>query len=464
LNALHWMSAAALGTAYARRVLSPVDVVQALLARVAAKDGQLHAFIHLDGERALEAARQAERDITAGRILGPLHGVPVGIKDIIDVAGQPTTCHSKIMLDHVAATDAEVVRRLRGAGAILLGKLALHEFAVGGPVFDLPFPPARNPWNTEHHPGGSSSGAGVAVAAGLLPLALGTDTGGSVRNPAGACGVVGLKPTYGVISRRGVFPLAFTLDHVGPLARCVDDAALLLEVIAGHDPGDPGSVAVAHGGGYSRDLQRGLNGLRIGFVRHFHESDMVADPEVAAALDEAARVLAGEGAEVRNVTLPPLAALNSVQRVIVLAESWAIHARWLRQRPGDYAEATRRRLMAGAFLSAGDYVQAQQLRARLMAAVDAAFDGIDVLLTANTMDPPCRIDDTAAHARTQPRQARCPFNLTGHPALAMMCGLSRNGLPLSLQFVGRNHDEATLMRVAAGYERAAGWHLRHPAA
>ena len=301
----HWLTATQISADYAARRLSPVELVRALLDRIAALDPRVHAFIKVDAEAALDAARLAEREIAAGRTRGHLHGVPVGVKDIIDVAGLPTTCHSKLLLDHVATEDAEVITRLRAAGAIILGKLSLHEFAIGGPAFDLPFPPARNPWNTRHHPGGSSSGSGAALAAGLVPLALGTDTGGSVRNPAGACGVVGLKPTYGLVSRRGVFPLAFTLDHVGPMARSVADIALLLDTLAGHDPADPGSVATASRR-FGADLDRGLHGLRIGFVRHFHETDMPADPEIAAALEEAARVLEAEGAHVRTVTLPSL--------------------------------------------------------------------------------------------------------------------------------------------------------------
>jgi aspartyl-tRNA(Asn)/glutamyl-tRNA(Gln) amidotransferase subunit A len=461
MNDLHWLTAAEIGEAYAARRLSPVELVQALLDRISAHDSQLNAFIAVDGEAALDEARQAEREILAGRVRGPLHGVPVGIKDIIDVAGQPTTCHSKIMLDNVAREDAPVISRLRAAGAIMLGKLSLHEFAIGGPSFDLPFPPARNPWNVDHHPGGSSSGSGAALAAGFVPLALGTDTGGSIRNPAGTCGVAGLKPTYGLVSRRGVFPLAFTLDHIGPMARSVRDIALALDALAGHDAGDPGSVATPHRH-FGADLTRGIRALRIGFVRHFHESDAVGHPEVIAALTEVARVLAKEGADVREVRLPPLQELAGVQRVIMLAESWAIHAKWLRERPGDYAQTSRAKLLGGAFVTSGDYVHAQQLRTRMMAAVDDAMRDVDVLLTASSFDPACRIDDAVELARTYPRQARSPFNLTGHPALAMMSGLSQTGLPLSVQFVGRAHGEVTLLRAAAAYERATKWHTRRP--
>ena len=290
MNDLHWMTAGEAARAIAARELSPVELTNALLERIGRLDPKLNVFIRLDGEAAIDAAKAAEAEIASGRLRGPLHGVPVGIKDIIDVAGLPTTCHSKVLIDNVAPADAACVSRLRGAGAIVLGKLSTHEFAIGGPSFDLPWPPARNPWNPDHHPGGSSSGSGAGLAAGLFPIALGSDTGGSVRNPASACGIVGLKPTYGLVSRRGVFPLSFTLDHVGPLTRTVTDNAMLLDVIAGHDPLDPGSNA-APAGHYGSRLEHGVRGLRIGFIRHFHEADMPADGEVTAALEEVARTL-----------------------------------------------------------------------------------------------------------------------------------------------------------------------------
>jgi aspartyl-tRNA(Asn)/glutamyl-tRNA(Gln) amidotransferase subunit A len=461
VSELHWLSAAEATHAFAARTLSPVELLQALLNRIEQLDPALNAFLRLDADAALDAARAAEKEIAAGHPRGPLHGVPVGIKDIIDVAGLPTTCHSKILLDNVKSADAVVVAKLRQAGAIILGKLSTHEFAIGGPSFDLPFPPARNPWNREHHPGGSSSGSGSGVCAGLFPIALGSDTGGSVRNPASACGVVGLKPTYGLVSRRGVFPLSFTLDHVGPLARTVADAALLLDAIAGHDPADPGSTPTTarH---FGRDLTRGIRDLRVGFVRHFHEIDMPANPEVTAALEDAARVLQAEGAEVRDVTLPSLNEFSAVNRVILGAEAFSIHAPWLRTRPGDYGQLSRRRLLAGAFFSAGDYVGAQRRRAQMIATVNEAFRDFDILVCASSLDPASRLDDPVETARTYPRQARTPFNVTGHPALAMMSGLSDSGLPLSVQFVGRYFEDATVLRVAAAYERGTEWHTRRP--
>ena len=458
----HWLTASEASRAFAKRTLSPVELLDALLKRIDALDPTLHAFIRLDAEAARDAAQAAEREIAAGRIRGPLHGVPVGVKDIIDVAGLPTTCHSKILLDNVAQQDAAVIARLRQAGAVILGKLSTHEFAIGGPSFDLPFPPARNPWNPDHHPGGSSSGSGSGVAAGLFPVALGSDTGGSVRNPASACGIVGHKPTYGLVSRRGVFPLSFTLDHVGPLTRTVADAALMLDTIAAHDPADPGSAST-NARYFARMLDRGVRDLRIGFVRHFHETDMPAHPETMAALEEAARALQAAGAEIRTVTLPTLNEFAGVNRVILCSEAWSIHAPWLRTRPGDYGQLARRRLLPGAFMTAGDYVGAQRRRLQMIAAVEDVLRDVDVLMCASSMDPASRIEDADETLRTYSRQARTPFNVTGHPATAMMAGLSSNGLPLSVQFVGRYFEDATVLRVAAAYERAAEWHKRKPA-
>ena len=458
---LHWLSVAKMAEAIAAKELSPLELMQALLARVEKLDPRLNAFIKIDGDLALVAAQAAETEIMAGRSRGPLHGVPVGIKDIIDVAGLPTTCHSKVLEENMATDTAVCVSKLRGAGAIVMGKLSTHEFAIGGPSFDLPWPPARNPWNPDHHPGGSSSGSGSGVAAGLFPMALGTDTGGSVRNPASCCGIVGLKPTYGLVSRRGVFPLSFTLDHVGPMTRTVTDNALMLETIAGHDPLDPGS-APSVPGHYSSALERGVKGLRIGFIRHFHEIDTPATPEVTAALQHVALSLQMAGAEVRDVVLPTLGEFGAVNRVILQSEAWSIHSKWLRERPGDYGRYGRLRLMAGAFMSSGDYVLAQRRRREMIAAVEEAFRDVDILLCASSMDPACRIDDTPEVERTYPRQARTPFNTTGHPALAMMSGLSSGGLPLSVQFVGRYFDEATVFQVARAWELASGTDRKHP--
>ena len=452
---MHWMTAAELALGYRKKTFSPVEVTKHLLARIDALNPKCHAFIEVDHEGALAAARQAEHEISAGRALGPLHGVPIGIKDIIDIAGQTTTCHSNIMLKHQASEDAQVIRKLRAAGVIFMGKLALHEFAIGGPAFDLPFPPARNPWNLAHHPGGSSSGSGAALAAGLVPLALGTDTGGSIRNPAACCGIVGLKATYELVSRRGVFTLSSTMDHVGPMARTVQDTGLLLNAMA-----EPQGDHVAPD--YVADVQRGVKGLRVGYVRHFHETDEIAHPEVAAALDEAAKVLSSLGAIVTDVKLPALNDFLVSQKFLMMAEGWAVHEKWLRERPEDYSQTSRRKLLTGAFVTGGEYVQSMQRRGMLIDAVDRLFNDYDVLLVANSMDPACRIDDEAEVVRTYTRQARMPFNLTGHPALALMTGQSSGGLPLSMQLVGKSFNEKMVLRVGAAYEQATQWHAKRP--
>ena len=450
---LHWLTVAGLAKGFARAEFSPVDVMSALLARIEAANPSLHAFIALDADGALDAARRAEADFAKGNRLGPLHGVPFAVKDVIDIAGMKTTCHSRILLDNVAAADAGAVARLRAAGAIPVGKLASHEFAIGGPSFDLPFPPARNPWNADYHPGGSSSGAGSAVGGGLVPLAVGTDTSGSIRNPAGACGAVGLKPTYGLVSRDGVFPLAWSLDHVGPMCRGVRDAALALDVMA---DGPAGRAPLAD------TVEGGVSGLRIGVVRHFHETDMPADPAVSAAIDEAVRVFEGEGAQVTSVRLPDLKLFSAVNRLILQAEGWSIHKHWLQTRPGDYSVSTRRRLLPGALLGADELLHAMKIRRLLIEQVCEVLRDVDLLLTANAMDSSFRIDDEEGLARSYLRQARAPFNLTGHPALVFPAGMFEDGFPVSIQLVGRYYEEAAVLRAARAFERVTPWHERHP--
>jgi aspartyl-tRNA(Asn)/glutamyl-tRNA(Gln) amidotransferase subunit A len=444
-----------------KRKLSPVEYTQALLDRIGRLDSRYHAFIRLTPDLAMAAARRAEREVAADGSRGPLHGVPFALKDIIDFAGLPTTAHSKVLIDNVAAANAPVAARLEAAGGIMMGKLATHEFAIGGPSFDLPWPPAVNPWGGSHFPGGSSSGSGVALVAGMVPAALGTDTGGSVRNPASMCAITGMKPTYGRVSRRGVLPLSYSLDHVGPMTRTVRDNALLLQVLAGHDVEDPGSVDVAVPD-YSADLERGVKGLKLGLVRHFYTEDMQAHPEQAAAIESAAEVLRGLGAEVREIRLAALQDYTTCTRIIIRCEAFAIHRRWLAERPGDYGDLARQRILDGATMSAADYIDAQRLRARLTRLTLEAFAGSDAALTVSSMDPPCRIDDAEACARIYPRQARQPFNATGQPAIAIPAGFTQDGLPLSLQLIGRPWQEAMLYRIAYAYERATGWTKRHP--
>src|SRR3954471_19842919 len=303
VSKLHWLSAAEAARAIAARELSPVELTQALLDRIERLDPRLNVFIRLDADAAMAAARAAETEISAGRACGPLHGVPVGIKDIINVAGLPTTSHSKILLDNIAEQDAVCVAKLRAAGAIVLGKLSTHEFAIGGPSFDLPFPPARNPWNPQHITGGSSSGSGAAVGARMVRVAMGSDTGGAIRGPAAWCGTVGIKPTYGRVSRRGVFPLSWTLDHIGPLTRSVQDSAITLQVLAGHDRQDPASADVPVPD-YRADLEKGVAGLRIGIPRAFFATAPAITQEVVAGIDRTAEQLRAAGAVVEDIELP----------------------------------------------------------------------------------------------------------------------------------------------------------------
>ena len=461
MSDLAWMGIAEAAALIRERRLSPVEYVEALYRRSDALDGDVHAYIHPTREIALRQAGEAAAEIAAGGYRGALHGIPYGLKDIIDCAGVPTTAHSRILAENVATEDAAVTERLSAAGGVLMGKMATHEFALGGPSFDLPWPPPRNPWNLDHFTGGSSSGSAAAVAAGFLPAALGTDTGGSVRGPASLCGIVGMKPTYGRVSRRGVFPLAFSLDTVGPLTRSVEDNALMLSAIAGHDPGDPASSREPVPD-LAADLRAGVRGLRIGLIRHFYADDMEAHPEVAGAVEEAAGVLARLGARVEPVEFEQLGLYAACSRTLITSEAYAVHERWLRERPGDYGASLRQRLLPGAFVRAVDYVHAMRLRRELVEQFESAMGAFDVVVTVSSMDPPPPIEDEDEVARTYPRQARQPFNVLGVPALALPVGFTRSGLPLSMQIAGRAFDEATVYRAAYAYEQEVGWTARRP--
>lgn len=458
---LIYMSAAEAGRKIAAKELSSSELTEALLARTEAIDGKLNAYIRLLSDTARSMAKEADAAVASGDVKGPLHGVPVALKDIIDLEGVHTTAHSKLLLDNVAKSDAFVTARLKDAGCVITGKLATHEFAIGGPAFDLPFPPARNPWNPEHHPGGSSSGAGTSVAAGMVPAALGSDTGGSVRNPASCCGIVGIKPTYGRVSRMGVVPLSFSLDNVGPLTRTVEDNALMLGAIAGFDPKDPASDSRPVPD-YTADLKKGVKGLKIGLIRHFYNEDLIADEEMAASIEATAKLLESMGAEVREIRLPPLSQYAACNRVILLSEAYAIHQKDLQTRPGDYSATTRRRILPGAFMSGADYVNALRMREKLVAAFNDAMQGLDAAVTASSMEPPVNMANMQEVERTYARQARAPFNLIGNPAIAIPTGLHSNGLPLALQIVGRAFDEAMCFRVAWAVEQELNVGLQRP--
>jgi len=441
--------------------LSPVALTEAALARIAALDPKLNAFITITADRARRAAALAEAEIKAGRRRGPLHGIPYALKDIYDVAGVRTTAHSKLLIDNVAREDAASTARLEAAGMVLLGKLSTHEFARGGPTDALPFPNAKNPWNIAHFAGGSSSGSGVAVASGMVGLAMGSDTAGSIRLPATFCGIVGLKPTYGVISRRGIVPLSFTLDHAGPLTRSVEDCALAMQVLAGHDPGDPGSAHEAVPD-YSADLHKGVAGLTIGRARAY-DIEAGVDAEVMAAVDAAAEQWRELGATIVDVVLPSKRRMDACIQTILIAEGFAIHGEWLRARPQDYGRVTRERLMMGAFVTGGEYVQAQRLRRIITAEVDAVLASCDAILCAGNPAAAPRVVDVDEGPFRKSHPITGPFNATGHPALALPCGFGAADLPLGLQLVGRSYGEAMLLRIAQAYEQAAGWVARRPA-
>ncbi len=426
------------------------------LARVAARDAALHAFVLVTGERALADARRADAELKAGRDRGPLHGVPYALKDIYDTAGIRTTCHSKLRVNNVPATDSVAAARLREAGGVLLGKLATHEFAIGGPSFDLPFPPARNAWNPEHITGGSSSGSGTAIAARMVLMAMGSDTGGSIRGPAAWCGTVGIKPTYGRVSRRGVFPLSWTLDHIGPLSRSVEDAAITLQVLAGHDAQDPASADVTVPD-YRAELENGVAGLRIGIPRAFFATAKATTAEVVAGIDRTAERLRAAGAVVEDIALPDYALFAAVGRVIMMAEAFAIHEANMQSRLLDYGEITANRFVLGAAITAADFIHALRARRELTDAVNAVLSHCDALLTASALTTAPRFDQpTDALSSASPIQT-IPFNVTGHPAMSVPVGLGASGLPIGVQIVGRAFDEATVFRVGRAVEKLSGW-------
>ncbi len=432
------------------------------LSRIAAIDPALDSFITVTADRARADAVAADVAFVKGIDNGPMQGVPYALKDIYDTAGIRSTCHSKLRLDHVPAADSVVESKFKAQGAVLLGKLATHEFALGGPSFDLPFPPARNPWNREHIPGGSSSGSGAAVAAGLVRMAMGSDTGGSIRGPAAYCGTVGLKPTYGLVSRRGVFPLSTTLDHCGPLSWTVEDSAIALQTIAGYDALDPASVDIPIPN-YLDGLDRGVDGLRIGLPRHFFAKTEDVSAEVVAAIDRAAERLAKLGAVVEEITLPDYDLFNACGRIIMYTEAFAIHEQDYQRRPLDFGQLTYLRMTLGAFVTGADIQQAMRLRRELSRAVNLQLKNYDALITASALIPAPAFADIDPNSPPNWPIQTMPFNVTGNPAMSIPTGFSASGLPLSMQIVGRAFDEATVLRIGAAFEAATGLNARRPA-
>jgi aspartyl-tRNA(Asn)/glutamyl-tRNA(Gln) amidotransferase subunit A len=460
------LSIAEAGDLLRRRALSPVELTRAHLDRIQRLDRDLLAYITVLRDEALAAAVAAEQEIARGQYRGPLHGIPIALKDLIMTRGLRTTCGSRILRDWVPDTDATVARRLADAGAILLGKLNMHEFAYGPTGVNPHYGTSRNPWDRHRIPGGSSSGSGVAVAAGLAAGALGTDTGGSVRIPAALCGIVGLKPTYGRVSRAGVIPLAWSLDHVGPMTRTVTDAALLLQVLAGSDPADP-STAARPVPDYRRATQGEVRGLRLGIPKDLFFERL--DPEVRAAVLAAARSLEGLGAVVEEIPLPKIHHAGPASFAIIASEATAYHEPYLRTRAAEYGEDVRARLTTGQFVLAHQYLKAQRARQVIRAEVDAVLTRVDALLTPATPVPAPRLDEREVTVDGVTEDARwwlirCtrPINVTGHPALSVPCGLTAAGLPIGLQLVGRPFDEATLLRLGHAFEAVSPVRDRWP--
>jgi len=434
-----------------RRETSSAELTAACLAAIAERDPDLGAFITVTADEAQAAAVAADRELASGHDRGPLHGIPVALKDLFDQAGVPTTAGSRLLEPNVAVDDAAVTARLRAAGAVFVGKTNLHEWAFGVTTDNPHFGPARNPWAPERIPGGSSGGSAVALATGMCFASIGSDTGGSIRIPASLCGIVGLKPTRGRVSLRGAVPLSWTLDHAGPMARTVRDAAIALAAIAGHDPRDPGSVDHPVDD-YIADLERGVGGLRVGLlVPYFLEQ---ADSAVGAAVRAAVAVLGAAGAIVSELTLPRTAALRPTQRTILGTDAAAFHRDRIAAHREGYGADVAARIDAGMAVTGPEYAIARRVRDELSGAFDAVFETVDLLALPTTpIVAPLREGADAVAAAARLTGLTSPFNLTGLPAISIPCGRDGDGLPIGLQLVSRRWGEAVLLRAARAYER-----------
>ncbi len=456
---LHFLTIADAAKLIATRKLSPLEYTDALLRRIADLDPQLNAFITLTAELARSTARKATEEIAAGRYRGPLHGIPFALKDIYNTAGILTSGGSKICIDNVPSFDAAATQRMHEAGAVLLGKLQTHEFAHGGPSFDLPWPPSRNPWHLEHFTGGSSSGSGAALAGGLLPASLGSDTGGSIRGPSSFCGLTGLMPTSGLVSRYGVMPNSFTFDHCGPMARSVEDCAILLQAIAGFDARDGGSMPCEIPD-YRAALGDGIKGLRIGVLRHYWEKDLPSHPDTGPAMDAAIDVFRKLGAIVEDTQVRPVRETFETKIIVGEAEIYAIHYDNLKSRPGDFGRDFLGRVLPACLFTAADYVQASREHRRIVNEARALYQKYDVLLTAG-FGPAPRLDMHKTTNFYQRASIFTPSNVTGGPSLELPNGFS-GVFPLGMQIIGRPFDEVTVLRAGHSYQLATDWHTRHP--
>ncbi|MBI4310989.1 MAG: aspartyl/glutamyl-tRNA amidotransferase subunit A [Chloroflexi bacterium] len=442
------------------RKLSPVELTTAFLQRIDALDGKVKSYVTLTADTALAEARRAEAEVTRGQYRGPLHGIPIAFKDLYDTKGVRTTAQSKVHEHRVPGEDATAVAMLKAAGAVTLGKLAMHEFALGGPPTSL-FEQARNPWDLDHVTGGSSSGSGAAVAAALCMGSLGSDTGGSIRGPASLCGIAGLKPTYGRVSRYGVIPLSWSLDHCGPMTRTVEDTALLLQAIAGPDPRDPTS-SHAPVPDYTAALRDDIRDLTIGVPRHYFLDPTQVNGEVAAAVDKALGELASLGARVRDVTIPSLDYASIANTVIMISEAYTYHRKDLVSQPQNYGDIVRLRFYMGGLYTADDYVQAQRARSRIKREFAQVLERVDIIACPTSLNTAATFKDIDPLATTRQPSFTAPFNATGMPAISIPCGFSAAGLPIGLQLAAKPFDEPTLLRAAYAYQQHAGWHEHMP--
>ena len=459
---LHYLSIRQAGELIQRGELSPVELARACLDRIQATDDRLHSFILLLADEALAQARIAEAEILRGAYKGPMHGIPFALKDLYDTAGVRTTSGSQVDIDRVPSEDATTTARLKEAGGILMGKLAMHEFALGGPDWTTPFEPARNPWNLDHITGGSSSGSGSAVASGQCAGALGSCTGGSIRGPASLCGIVGLKPTYGRVSRFGVVTLSWSQDHAGPMTRTVEDTAFMLQAIAGHDPRDPTSSR-APVPDYSRSLREDIRGVRIGLPRHyFFDDDPGVNREVVARVEQAVSVLEELGAHVEEVTLPSLDYVRAANSVIMVSEAFAYHEPNLKTRPQEFGQIVRGRFRIGGLMSASDYLQAQRVRTWARRDFAEVMQTVDFLVTPTMTQPAPAFEGYDPISTARGKSFTAPFNVTGLPAISVPCGFTESGLPIGMQIAGKPFDEPGVIQAAYTYQQYAGWHEVKP--
>jgi len=441
-----------------RREASPVEVTRECLRRTEEFNPRFNAFITVMAESALAEARAAEEEISQGKWRGPLHGIPIALKDLIDTAGVRTTSASALHKNRVPREDAEVVRKLREAGAVIVGKNNLHEFAYGGSSLIGYFGDVHNPWDVNRIAGGSSGGSAASVPAGMACAAIGTDTAGSIREPAALCGCVGIKPTYGRVSSRGVVPLSTSLDHVGPLAACVEDAAIVLQAIAGYDPNDTASVEVAVTD-YVSALKDGGQGLRVGVPREYFYDDL--DPEVASAMEHALTGIATLGAYIKEVRLEV-----TTDRTLQAAESYAYHAEDVSKHPELYQAETVRRIRSGEKVTAAEYMQKRRELEVARRNIRDVFAEVDLLVTPTTPLPAPTTAELRANAEAlRPAELRLlrntrPFNVWGLPAISVPCGFTQGGLPIGLQIAGPHWREDLVLRLAYAYEQATAWHKR----